>query len=105
MVDLLKYSNSWGITENPKQSNNTNKMCQYRWFEKGTIIQTVDSTSEKLVKENVVLTPAEKKKEPPDVQQFLRELSKLSFNDNDLLCRKSNDYHHIILPCRYKEAV
>ena len=58
-----------------------------------------------IVKENAVLTPAEKKKEPPDVQRLLREQSKLSVNDNDLLYRKSNDYHQIILPCRYKEAV
>ena len=58
-----------------------------------------------IVKENAVLTPAEKKKEPPDVQRLLSEQSKLSVNDNDLLYRKSKDYHQIILPCRYKEAV
>ena len=58
-----------------------------------------------IVKENAVLTPDEKKKEPPDVQRLLREQSKLSVNDNDLLYRKSNDYQQIILLCRYKEAV
>ena len=45
-----------------------------------------------IVKENAFLTPAEKKKEPPDVQRLFREQSKLSINGNDLLCRKSNDY-------------
>ena len=48
------------------------------------------------VKENVVLAPAEKNKEPTDVQKLLGEQSKLSINDNDLLHRKSNDYHQII---------
>ena len=58
-----------------------------------------------IIKENAVLAPAEKKKEPPDVQRLLREQLKLSIDNNDVLCRKSNDYHQIILPCRYKEAV
>ena len=47
-----------------------------------------------IVKENAVLIPAEKEKEP-----------KLSINDNDLLCRKSNDYHQINFLYRYKETV
>ena len=58
-----------------------------------------------IVKENAFLTPSEKKEEPTDVQRLLKEQSKLSINDTDLLCRKSNDYHQIILPCRYKKSV
>ena len=58
-----------------------------------------------IVKENSFLTPSEKKKEPSDVQQLLKEQPKLSINDNNLLCRKSNDYHQVNFPWRYKEAV
>ena len=46
-----------------------------------------------IVQENAFLTPSEKKKEPLDVQRLLKEQSKLSINDTDLLYRKSNDYH------------
>ena len=58
-----------------------------------------------IVKENSFLTPSEKKKEPSDVQQLLKEQPKLSINDNNLLCRKSNHYHQVNFPWRYKEAV
>ena len=46
-----------------------------------------------IVQENAFLTPSEKKKELLDVQRLLKEQSKLSINDTDLLYRKSNDYH------------
>ena len=49
-----------------------------------------------IVKKTTILTPVEIKNEPPDAQQLLKQQSKLSINDNGLLCRKSNDYHHII---------
>ena len=48
------------------------------------------------VKENAVLAPAEKVKEPSDVQKLLGEQSKLSINDNDLLHRRSNENYQII---------
>ena len=52
-----------------------------------------------------ILSLAEKKKEPPDVQQLLTEQSKLFINDNDLMYRKINDCHQMILLSRYKEAL
>ena len=58
-----------------------------------------------IVKEKAFLTPAEKRKQLPDVLQLLREQSKLSINGNDFLCRKCNEYHQTILPCRHKDAV
>ena len=64
MVSLSEQNNGWGTTKDLRQSNNTSKMFQYRWLEKGTAFRTLDSTSEK--HENAVLTPVEKKKEPPD---------------------------------------
>ena len=47
MVTLFEHSNGWRTTKDPRQLNNTNKMFQYRWLEKGTAIQTLDITSEK----------------------------------------------------------
>ena len=57
-----------------------------------------------IVKENAISTLAEKKKKSPDVKKLLKEQSKLSTNENDLLSRKSAAYHEIIYPYRYKEA-
>lgn len=57
-----------------------------------------------IVKENTVWTPAEKKKKPV-AKRLFREQLNLSINDNNLLYRKSNSYHQIILPCSYKEGM
>ena len=58
-----------------------------------------------IVTENAISTLTEKKKKAADVQKLLKEQSKLSINENDLLSRKSTAYHEIIYPYRYKEAV
>ena len=58
-----------------------------------------------IVKEKSCFKTTEKNKKPHAVQRLLREQIKLSIHDDDWLCRKSNGYHQIILPDRYKEAV
>ena len=58
-----------------------------------------------IVTENAISTLTEKKKKAADVQKLLKEQSKLSINENNLLSRKSTAYHEIIYPYRYKEAV
>ena len=74
-------------------------------YQKGQQAEYWISRVKNIIKGKVSLTKACKKREPQDVQQVLKDHSKLSINAGNILCRTDGEVCQTILPRMCKEAV
>ena len=92
-------------TKNFRQLNITNNVLTVKDYQKGQQAEYWISRVKNIIKGKVSLTKACKKREPQDVQQLLKEHSKLSINAGNILCRTNGEVCQTILPRMCKEAV
>ena len=104
-----KYNNTWSVCLNIPMveaqkilDNLTPTMCfTVKDYQKGQQAEYWISKGQKYK----ALTKACKKREPQDVQQLLKDHSKLSINAGNILCRTDGEVCQTILPRMCKEAV
>ena len=108
-----KCNNTWSVCLNIPMveaqkilDNLTPTMCfTVKDYQKGQQAEYWISRVKNIIKGKVSLTKACKKREPQDVQQLLKDHSKLSINAGNILCRTDGEVCQTILSRMCKEAV